>query len=175
MQIKLNCENRVIIQGRVKKLTEDKFILKSELVTIPCRIDCRLPMGLKEDDQVTVYAKLRYSNDNDTHKLILERVLICDTKTPINFISLEGYPIEPINSCKGVLSWMLRHNVLHSSGDIYRCLIEIYGYGKVAERIGSFIKPEELYMIVGSLASKNNKIVINVEYMKDSTAIVRSI
>lgn len=176
MQIKLNCDNRGIIQGHVKKLSGNKFILKSELVTVPCRVDCRVPEGLKDDDFVQINYRLRYSNDNDTHKLIVEKVrAVAETINPVNQVSIEGYAIEPINSSKGVLSWVFRNNTLNSQGEVYRCLIECTGYGKVAERLVTFIKPEQLYMVVGSLVSQGKKIGIEIEYAKDSKAINRDI
>jgi hypothetical protein len=175
MQIKLNCDNRGILQGEVRKLTEGKFLLKSKEVTIPCRVDCRID-GIKEGDFVQVNYRLRYSNDNETHKLILEKVRHCKvTDTPVNQIAIEGYAIEPINSREGYLSYMFRNNTLTSSGEVYRCLIEVESYGAVAKRLTTFIKPESLYMVVGELVSKGKKITINAEYAKDSKAITRDI
>jgi hypothetical protein len=180
MQIKLNCFNQGILQGTVKKLVTDgersKFLIKSKNVTMPCRVDCRVPEGLKEGDFVTVHCKLRYSNDYETHKLILEKIMISEfTNTPVNHFLLEGYMIETINTGKGVFSWMFRHNALRADGDLYRCLIEVVTYGKIAERLTAFVKPDSLYIVTGELINSGKKVVICADHVKDSKAINRDI
>lgn len=173
MQIKLNCENRVLIQGRITELSKEKFTLKSNGLKVLCRVDCKMPSNLKDNDWVTIQGKLRYSNDHDTHKLIVERMRgISETSTPINQIVIEGYPLEIVKGAN-MVRFMLRHNVLNSKGELYRCLVECFAFSKVAERIGRFIENEKLYLVVGELVGKDKKVQIDVEYVKDNTAIIR--
>ena len=175
IEAKLNCNNRVWLQGKVSKLTDGKFIIKSEQISIPCRVDCRLPDGLKDGDFIQISAKLRYSNDHDTHKLILDKVRICaETNTPVNEIVIEGYQIQRTMTGKGIISYMLRNNTLTNDGSVYRCLIEIIGYGKVAEKM-SDLHEGVLYEIVGNLVLANGKIKVNVEYTKPSKEIIRDV
>jgi len=174
MKIKLNCENRCIVQGEVKKLIDGKFLLKSSGLTIPCRIDCRVPNGLKDGDNVTCFSRLRYSNDHGTHKLILEKIVVGElVKNPINYIAIEGYPLDPIVYAGGVLEFTMRSNTLTSGGDIYRCLIKCLIYGAAAKRIYEFIKTEKLYMFIGTLVQDSKAVIFNVEYVKDSEPITR--
>jgi len=175
MEIKLNCENRVLVQGRAVNIRGNKFTLKSEGLRIPCRVDSQIPGNFKDGDYVTIRGKLRYSNEHDSHKLIVERLsVINEVKDFVNHIAIEGYPLEIVRD-DGTLSFTLRHNILNNKGEVYRCLVDCIAYSRVADRLSRFMEKEKLYLIVGELVGKDKKVKIDVEYAKDSKAIVRNV